>query len=71
MVQKYAEVVQEYNEADTLGGVFLHPLCMLLHHLCIFLHRLCVFLYLDCVKSLHLGALFKNTWQPVLSKGIV
>ena len=70
-VQEYAEVVQEYDEVNTLGVVFLHPFCMFLHHLCVFLHRLCVFLHLGCVKSLHPGALFQNTWQPVLSKGIV
>ena len=78
MVQEYAEpvqesakVVQEYNEVDTLGVVFLHPLCMFLHHLCVFLHRLCKFLLLRCVKSLHPGALFYNTWQRVLIKGII
>ena len=32
---------------------------------------LCAFLHLGCVKSLHPGALFWNTWHPVLSKGKV
>ena len=70
-VQEYAEGVQEYDEVATLGVVFLHPLCMFLHHLCVFLHRLCVFLHLGCLKSLHQGLLFLNTWQRVLSKGKV
>ena len=37
-VQEYEEVVQEYDEVDTLGVVFLHPLCMFLHRPCVFLH---------------------------------